>query len=75
MSLTFKLNERLAGLLMNAPKQGEKAEVLYQDLVPPTDSACALHYLEQLQSCLLGFIEGSLRHPPLIISLSLSAVT
>jgi hypothetical protein len=58
MPLTFKLDQRLAGLLMNAPKQGEKAEVLYQDLVPPTDSARVLHYLEQLQSCLFGFIKG-----------------
>jgi len=65
MPIKFQLNERLAGFALNTPSSGQPVQVLYRELVSPTDSLHLQNRLDQLQGCLFSKILGL--PPPYLI--------
>lgn len=58
MPIKFQLNERLAGFSLNTGTGGQKVQVLYRELVSPTDSLHLQNRLDQLDGCLFSKIPG-----------------
>lgn len=57
MPISFKIDERLAGVVGNAAKKGERVHVIYRELLGPFDDNL-MGRLDQLHNCLFGKIPG-----------------
>ena len=58
MPIKFQLNERLAGFSLNTAASGQQVQVLYRELVSPTDSLHLQNRLDQIHGCLFSKIPG-----------------
>jgi Shedu protein SduA, C-terminal len=79
MSIAFQLTERLVGFAAATVSGGEPAQVVYRQLVAPSEATLLLDRLERMQGVLFNLIPGlpypsTIDHVVVIIRPDLSAV-